>query len=75
MDPVLEQASHQFLSDDSFVKSRAFHQFSWRVNMNNFEERYTKLKAGHPEMDEKSIQSHIKEEMSKEFQNISPEEG
>ena len=75
LDPVLEQASHQFLSDDSFVKSRVFHQFAWRVNMNNFEERCTKLKAEHPEMDEKSIQSHIKEEMSKEFQKISPEEG
>ena len=24
LDPVLEQASHQFLVDDSFVKSRAF---------------------------------------------------
>ena len=33
LDPVLEQASHQFLSDDSFVKSRAFHQFSQRVNI------------------------------------------
>ena len=43
--------------------------------MNNFEERCTKLKVEHLEMDEKSIQSHIKEEMSKEFQNISPEEG
>ena len=25
LDPVLEQASHQFLSDDSLVRSRAFH--------------------------------------------------
>ena len=25
LDPILEQASQQFLSDDSFVKSRAFH--------------------------------------------------
>ena len=43
--------------------------------MNNFEERCIKLKAEHPEMDEKSIQNHIKEEMSKEFHNISPKEG
>ena len=24
LDPILEQASHQFLADDSFVKTRAF---------------------------------------------------
>ena len=36
LDHVLEQASQQFLSDDSFVKSRAFYQFSWRENMHIF---------------------------------------
>lgn len=25
LDPILEQASHQFLFDDSFVRSRDFH--------------------------------------------------
>ena len=43
--------------------------------MNNFEERCTKLKTRNPEMDEASIQDRIKEEISKEFQNISPKEG
>ena len=43
--------------------------------MNFFEERCTKLKAEHPEMDGASIQGHVKEEMTKEFQNMSPEEG
>ena len=65
LDPVLEQASHQFLSDDNFVESRAFHQFVWRENMSNLEERCKKLKIEHPEMDEASLQNQIKEEMMK----------
>jgi len=32
LDLVIEKASHQFLSGDSFVKSRAFHQFAWWEN-------------------------------------------
>ena len=75
LDPILEQASQQFLSDDNFVKSRAFHQFSWRENMHIFEERCRNMKADHPEMDEASIHNQIKEKMMQEFQNITPEEG
>ena len=75
LDPVLEQASHQFLSDDNFIKSRAFQQFAWRVSMNIFEEKCKKLKTEHPEMDEAAIQSQIKGEMIEELQSISPEEG
>ena len=33
------------------------------------------MNVEHPKMDKESIQNHIKQEMSKEFQNISPEEG
>ena len=43
LDPMIEQASHQFLLDDSFVKSRAFHQFAWRTNIGKYEERCNKL--------------------------------
>lgn len=39
LDPIVEQASHEFISDDNFVKSRAFYQFSWRTNIGLFEER------------------------------------
>ena len=56
LDPVLKQASQQFLSDDIFVKSRAFHQFSWKANMHLFEERCKNMKTEHPEMDDASIQ-------------------
>ena len=75
LDPVLEQASPQFLSDDSFVKSRAFYQFAWRENMHIFEERCKNVKTNNLEMDEASIQKKIKEQMMQEFQNITPEEG
>ena len=75
MDPVLEQASQHFLSDNNFVRSRAFHQFAWRVNMHIFEQRCNNMRTEHPEMDETSIQNTIKEQMVQEFQNITPDEG
>ena len=75
LDPIIEQASHQFLSDDSFVKSRAFHQFAWWAKMGKFEEKCNKLRTEHLGMDETTLQNQVKEEMMKEFQNISPEEG
>ena len=43
--------------------------------MITFEERCKKLKIEHPEMDEASVQSQIKESMIKDFQNMSLEEG
>jgi hypothetical protein len=75
LDPILEQASQHFLSDDNFVKSRAFLQFSWRANMNTFEERCMKMKEEHPEMDETFIQNQVKEQMMQKFRNITPKEG
>ena len=63
MDPIIEQASHQFLSDDSFVKSKVFHQFAWWANMGKFEEKCKKLRTEHPEMDETTLQNQVKGEM------------
>ena len=63
LNPILEQASQHFLFDDNFVKSRVFHQFSWRENMHIFEEKCRNMKAEHLEMDEASIQNQIKEQM------------
>jgi hypothetical protein len=48
LDPVIEQASHHFLSDDSFVKSRAFHQFVLCKNIGKYEERCNKLRIENP---------------------------
>ena len=74
LDPVVEQASQQFLLDDSFVKSKALHQFPWRTNIGKYEERCDKLKAEHPKIEDVTIQTEIKDEMIKEFQNLTPEE-
>lgn len=73
--PVMEQGNHQFLSDDSFVNSRAFHQFAWRKNIGKYEERCNKLKAEHLEIEDVAIQTQIKEEMIKEFEILTLEEG
>lgn len=75
LDPVIEQASHQFLPDDSFVKSRAFHQFAWRENIEKYEEKSNKLRIEYPELEEATLQNQVKEEMMQEFQTITPEEG
>jgi len=61
LDPMLEKASQQFLSDDNFFKSRAFFQFAWRTNMGKFEERYNKLRTNHPKLEEVALRNQIKE--------------
>lgn len=75
LDPVIEQASHQFFSDDNFINSRAFYQFAWRKNIGKYEERCNKLKVEHPEIEDVAIQTQIKDEMIKEFQSLTPKEG
>ena len=37
IDPIISQAYDQFISDNDFVKSRAFKQFLWQINMHNFQ--------------------------------------
>ena len=53
--------SHEFLSNDNFIKSRAFYQFAWRINIENFEERYSKRKVEQPDKEDSFIQNEIKE--------------
>ena len=33
IDPIVSQAFEKFISDENFVRSRAFAQFLWRLNM------------------------------------------
>ena len=40
----MEEESNKLLDDEFFVKSRAFTQFLWRRNINNFEEKYKMIK-------------------------------
>ena len=52
LDPIVEQASQEFISNDNLVKSRAFYQFTWRTNIGISEERCNKMKTEHLEMEE-----------------------
>ena len=63
LDPIMEQASHESLLDENFVKSRTFYQFSWRLNISRFEERCNKLKSKHLEIEDVAIQRQIKDEL------------
>lgn len=36
IDPLVAQASEKFINDENFVKSRAFAQFLWKLNIGNF---------------------------------------
>ena len=44
-------------------------------NIGKYEERCIKLKAGYLEIQDVTIQTQIKDEMIKEFQSLTPEEG
>ena len=44
IDPIVEEEPKKLLDDEIFVKSRAFTQFLWRRNINNFEEKYKMIK-------------------------------
>ena len=43
IDPIMEQATSKFLDDENFVNSRAFIQFLWRSNIENFEEKCVQI--------------------------------
>ena len=49
IDPIVSQASERFINDENFVKSRAFAQFLWRLNIGNFEKTCEKIKIKHPD--------------------------
>ena len=65
IDPIVAQASKSFINYENFVKSRAFSQFFWRLNMGNFEKTYEKIKA--KKLDKPD--SDIKEEVKSKFLN------
>ncbi len=48
IDPIVAQAFERFINDENFVRSRAFAQFLWRLNIKNFEKAYEKIKAEQP---------------------------
>ena len=63
MDSVVYQATQNFMSDDSFVKSRAFLQFLWKRNLPLFESQCKKKKAEQPHLGAPAIEEEVKEEL------------
>ena len=64
IDPIIGQAYDQFISNDDFVKSRAFKQFLWRINMHNFQLRCKKIKAEQPNVKESTIEEVVRDELT-----------
>lgn len=75
LDPVIKQASDELLADDSFVKIGAFLQFVWRKYIGQFKERCKKGKVEQPHKDASTVEAEIKQEMLREFEAITPEQG
>lgn len=67
IDPIVEHASHKFIDDESFVKSRAFAQFMWRKSINNFEEKCKNLKTDQPGRQDSEIEEEVKASFIEEF--------
>lgn len=63
MDPVIYQAAQTFMSDNSFIKSRAFLQFLWKRNFVAFEAKCKKLKVEQPHLEDSIIKHQIKEDL------------
>ena len=75
IDPIVGQVYVQFILDNDFVKTRAFKQFLWRINVHNFQLRCSKIKAKQPDVEEFIIEEVVKDELTKIFDDITPEAG
>ena len=75
IDLIISQAFDQFIFDDDFVKSRAFKQFLWRTNMHSFQLKSQKIKAEQPDVEDSTIEEVVKDELTKDFNDITPEGG
>ena len=73
IDPIIGQANDQFILDNDFVKSRAFKQFFWRINIHNFELRCNKIKEKKLDVEASAIEEVIKEELIRKFEAITLE--
>lgn len=60
IDPIVAQASERFINDENFVKSRAFAQFLWRLNIGNFEKTCEKLKVEQSDKSDSAIMEEVK---------------
>ena len=75
IDPIVSQASEKFINDEKFVKSRAFAQFLWRLNIGNFEKTCEKVKAEQPDKSDSAIKEEVKSKFLNDFAQFTPEAG
>ena len=75
IDPIIGQAYDQFISNNDFVKSRAFKQFLWRINMHSFQLGYNEIKVEQLDVEESAIEEVVKDELTKFFDSITLEVG
>lgn len=74
-DPMIKQASEDFLADDKFITSKAFMQFVWKQSIDKYNARCKKRKGEQPHKDTTIVEEEIKQEMVEEFKTITPQQG
>ena len=75
IDPIVAQALEKFINDENFVRSRAFAQFLWRLNIGNFEKTCEKIKAEQPDKSDSIIKEEVKSKFLNDFSKFTPEAG
>jgi hypothetical protein len=75
IDPIIAQASQNFIDDKIFVNSRAFAQFLWRRNIGNFEAKCKTIKIEQPNKLDSKIEEEVKAKFMEEFSQLTLEVG
>lgn len=73
IDPIIAQASHKFIDDENFVKSRAFAQFLWRRNIDNFEPKCQTIKEEKPNKLDSEVEEEVKAKILEDFSQLTLE--
>lgn len=60
IDLVIHQIIETFMSENDFVKSRAFLQFLWRSNLQIFQAKCKKIKVEQPLVEDSFIEEEVK---------------
>lgn len=72
IDPIVAQAYEKFINDNFFVKSRAFAQFFWRLNIWIFEKTCEKIKVDQPNRPDSIIKEEVKLKFWSDFGQFTP---
>lgn len=55
LDPIIKQASEEFLADNNFVTTGSFMQFFWKQNIEKFKAKCEKRKSEQPHKDASTV--------------------